>query len=162
MQRGLTPDSPGGVPQKTMEDLLRQAFLYYDVACAEHLSIENTLAVLRSANIAVDIDDVRFYMNAQYADSGEVVTSVDWNACLQMARVYYAQQVGRAKVGSSLATFEVDSKKQVNVQELRHCLRALTPANLFVTGTDVADFTLNGVVPGADGKAPRQAILDNF
>lgn len=155
-----------------MEDLLRQAFLYYDKEGVEHLSLEDTEVVLRSANVAVDLDDVTFYMNAEYANAGQKVERVTWPACLEMARAYSSQQVGKAKVRSALKAFELVDKprsggkatnaKRINVQELRHCLRALTPPSVFVTGSDVAAYALRGVTPEADGTTGEGDILSNF
>ena len=174
--------------EQTMEELLRQAFLYYDREGVRHLSLEDTEVVLRSANVAVDLDDVTYYMNAEYAEVGQKVERVTWDACLQMARSYSGCQVGKAKVRSALKAFELvgddprgstgpprqqqqqqqqqqehqPRKPVINVQELHHCLRALTPASVFVTGSDVAAFALRGVTADSDGTAAEEDILSNF
>ncbi len=146
----------------TMETILRQAFLYYDRDGDGYLNLEDTVVVLRSANVPVALEDVRVFMDREYAREGETVTSVSWEACLAMAQLYSQQHVARAKVAAALGVFEVDNKQQLNVQELRHCLRALTPASVHVTGADVADFTLRDIKPDADGKTTRQQVLQNF
>ena len=145
-----------------MEGQLKQAFLYYDRDADGLLNLEDTLVVLRSANVAVDIDDVKFFMNAEYAEEGQMVTSVDWNACLRMAKCYCRQNVGRAKVKAALGTFAIDGKKNINVQELRHCLRSLAPPSIYVTGSDVATFALKDIDADANGATTEAAILKNF
>jgi hypothetical protein len=165
-----------------MSDLLRQAFLYYDRDGDGYLSLDDAVVVLRSANVAVDAQDVKYFMNAEFADEGQTVVSVSWDACEQMARLCSGDKnkdVGRAKVRSALKAFVVDGtartgggssygNKQattaptLNLQELHHCLRALTPASAFVTGSDVAAFTLKGLTLAADGTTTEEAILNNF
>ena len=171
-----------------MEDVLKQAFLYYDRDGDEHLSLEDTLTVLRSANVAVDLDDVTYFMNAEYAGENEVVSSVSWDACRELARLYSERQVGKAKVHFALKAFEVDNdndndddedsgstggggalrrtgngnKKVIKAQELRHCLRALTPASMYVTGADVAAYTLKDVAVQPDGTTTAEHIVQRF
>ncbi len=161
-----------------MGDVLRQAFLYYDRDGDGYLSLDDTVVVLRSANVAVDAQDVKYFMNAEFADEGQTVVSVSWHACEQMARLCSEKEdVGRAKVRSALKAFVVDgtrarsgsgdggsgnNKQTLNVQELHHCLRALAPASIYVTGSDIAAFTLQGITPAADGTTTEEAILNNF
>ena len=145
-----------------MEKLLEQAFLYYDVDGVGALSIDDVVVVLRSANVAVDKEDVQYFVQAEYGNEGQNLTSVTFPVCLRMAQLYSQRKVGLVKVASALKTFETGTTKCLNVQELRHCLRALTPPSLYVTGSDVADLALKNVVPDSQGYTTQEAVLRNF
>ena len=144
-----------------MEAQLRQAFNYYDRRGEGHLSVEDCLVVLQSANVAVSLEDVKVFMNKQYATEEEVVTAITWDACLSMAMLYTKMKVGLTKVSKGLDTFKIENTNEVNVTQLRHCLRSLTPASIHVTGADVAEYTLQGIKP-ENGKAKLNQILHNF
>ena len=93
-----------------MSDLLRQAFLYYDRDGDGYLSLDDAVVVLRSANVAVDAQDVKYFMNAEFADEGQTVVSFCTGGIRCEKAAIYLREAGLPEVwqleGGILKYFE--------------------------------------------------------